>query len=312
MEQTIQLQPVRDIALVPGALAEIRSRKPTSTTEQPPAVVRDPLPLTTAFHSHGLHTAAAAGENSGNLIECSRTDTALAHCTYGRTHDRSRPLSQKHGRIRKPIYDAPTNPSVREIAATTPIPASGITTRPQEDTKPSTPRKPTPADRLAKQIKAGRLFLHGYAVSMEDAVNGGMDRFMSAEHSFTSTIASLAPPKESNEKLLPGSIYVLVAAMAGSIISRNRNILIRFVTPIVTGVTTANYVVPRTTENVGNLIWEFEKKYPVVRDNHLRASEGVRHFVQTGIAHSQMGLAMAEEKVTGVREAVEDWVKKGR
>lgn len=149
-------------------------------------------------------------------------------------------------------------------------------------------------------------------MTAEDAVNNGMDRFMSAEHSFTSTIASLAPPKESNEKLLPGSIYVLVAAMAGSIISRNRNILIRFVTPIVTGVTTANYVVPRTTENVGNLIWEFEKKYPVVRDNHLRASEGIRHFVQTGIAHSQMGLAMAEEKVTGVREAVEDWVKKGR
>lgn len=212
-------------------------------------------------------------------------------------------------RTRKPIYDAPSSPSVREIANTTPVPASGITDKPQDEAKP---RKPSPADRLAKQMKAGRLFLHDYVVTAEDAVNSGMDRVMSAEHSFTSTIASLAPPKESNEKLLPGSVYVLVAAMAGSIISRNRNILIRFVTPIVTGVAAANYVVPRTTENVGNLIWEFEKKYPVVRDNHLRASEGVRHFVQTGIAHSQMGLTMAEEKVTGVREAVEDWVKKGR
>jgi organizing structure protein 2 len=139
-----------------------------------------------------------------------------------------------------------------------------------------------------------------------------MDRFMSAEHTFTSTIASLAPPKESNEKVLPGGIYVLVAAMAGSILSRNRNILIRFVTPVITGVTAAHYVVPRTTENVGNLIWRWEERFPAVRDNHLRISNRVRHFVETGKAHSQMGLAIAEEKVSGVRESVEDWVKKGR
>jgi organizing structure protein 2 len=135
---------------------------------------------------------------------------------------------------------------------------------------------------------------------------------MDAEHSFTTSVASLAPPKESNEKLLPGGIYVLVAAMAGSIISRNRNILFRFATPILTGVTTAHYVVPRTTENVGNLVWKYEEKFPVVRDNHLRISEGIRHFVETGKAHSQMGLARAEEKVTEVRESVLDMVRKGR
>lgn len=138
-----------------------------------------------------------------------------------------------------------------------------------------------------------------------------MSRFMAAEHSFTSTIASLAPPKESNEKLLPGGIYVLVAAMAGSIISRNRNILLRFATPIATGVTTAHYVVPRTTQNVGDLMWKYEEKFPVVRDNHLRISEGVRHFVETGKAHSQMGYYKAEEKVSEAKESVLDFVRKG-
>lgn len=135
---------------------------------------------------------------------------------------------------------------------------------------------------------------------------------MSAEHSFTSTIASLAPPKESNEKLLPGSIYVLVAAMAGSIISRNRNILLRLATPLVAGITTAHYIVPRTTRNVGDLIWSYEEKYPVVRDNHLRISQGVRHFIETGKAHSQSTLAMAEEKVQDAKETVQDWVKQGK
>lgn len=215
-------------------------------------------------------------------------------------------------RARKPIYESATAhaPSTHEIALTTPVPASGITETPQDEA--NTKKSPTPTDRLAGQIRNSRLFLHNYAAKAEDAVNGGMDRFMSAEHSFTSTVASLAPPKESNEKLLAGGIYVLVAAMAGSIISRNRNILIRFATPIVTGVTAAHYTVPRTTENVGNLIWSYEEKYPAIRDNHLRIKDGVKHFIETGKAHSQMGLAMAEDKVSGVRESVEDWVKKGR
>lgn len=128
----------------------------------------------------------------------------------------------------------------------------------------------------------------------------------------SSTIRSLAPPKESNEKLLPGGIYVLVASMAGSIIARNRNIAIRFITPIITGIVTANYVIPRTTENVGNLIWKYESRFPVVRDQHLRIREGVKHFIETGKAHTEMGLAMAEEKVTGAAESVQEWVKKGR
>ncbi|KAK3620083.1 hypothetical protein LTR56_023621 [Elasticomyces elasticus] len=221
----------------------------------------------------------------------------------------------KQIRLRKPIYDAP--PSVADtsstaISATTPsVPASGITDQPS-DNETATPRRPTPTSRLAKEISRGRLFLHKYAVKTEDGLNAGLSRVFSAERNFTSTIASLVPPKESNEQLLPGAVYVLVAAMAGSIISRNRNILVRFVTPILTGVTTANYVVPRTTQNVGNLVWDYEKRFPVVRDNHLRVTQGVRHFIETGKAHSQMGLAMAEDKVTGVRETMEEWVRKGR
>jgi MICOS complex subunit MIC26 len=185
------------------------------------------------------------------------------------TYEVSKDLLQR----RKPIYDPPQPlPSAHEISSTTPPPASGITDSPPESGL-TTPRGPSPTDRLAAQIKKSRLFLHRYAVAAEDGVNSGMDSFLSAEHSFTSTIASLAPPKESNEKLLPGGIYVLVAAMAGSIISRNRNILIRFATPIVTGVTAAHYVVPRTTRNAGDLIWSYEEKFPVVRDNHIRIKE---------------------------------------
>ena len=174
------------------------------------------------------------------------------------------------------------------------------------------PRAPTPTDRLAAQIKKSRLFLHDYALRAEDSLNRGISYLFSTERSIADTISSLAPAKETNERVLPGAIYVLVAGMAGTIISRNRNILIRFVTPIAGGAVAAHYVLPHTTRNVEDLIWKYEERVPVIRDNHLRISQGVRDLMQVTRQKSEVGLKVAEEKVAGVRESVEDWVKKGR
>ncbi|GAB7356989.1 hypothetical protein MBLNU459_g7823t2 [Dothideomycetes sp. NU459] len=210
---------------------------------------------------------------------------------------------------RKPIYDSPrSEPLAQHVHATT-IFDSEISPEPAPA---SSGALPGPTARLAAQIRKSRLLLHSYAVSLEDSVNRGLTSALDLESSFTSTVASLAPPKESGERLLPGAVYVLVAAMAGSIVTRNRNILLRATVPVAAGVGAGYAVLPITTRNVGDLIWKYEERYPVVRDNHIRVKEGVKHFVDTGKAHSQMGYYMAQEKVQGVREAVEEWVKKGK
>jgi len=126
---------------------------------------------------------------------------------------------------RKPIYDdfeAEPAPSAKTVV---PTPSSGTS---ELSTKP---RSPTPTDRLAVQIGKTRLFLHGHVAAAENKVNEFMDSVLHLEESFTSTIASLAPPPQSGEKLMPGSLYVLVAAMTGSIVSRNRNVLLRATVP---------------------------------------------------------------------------------
>lgn len=131
------------------------------------------------------------------------------------------------------------------------------------------------------------------------------------EHDAATTIANLAPGRETGERLLPNGLYVLVAAMAGSILTRRRNILLRATLPAAIGVGAAYLVLPHTTQNVGNLIWSWEEKYPVVRDTHIQVQDRVTRFVQTSIAHSKMGLAMAQEKVSEARKSVDDWTRKG-
>lgn len=173
-------------------------------------------------------------------------------------------------------------------------------------------RGPTPTDRLAVQIGKARLALYRFAVCTEDKVNQTMDSAFDLEQSFTSTIASLAPSRESGEKLMPGTIYVLVAAMAGSIITRNRNILLRASVPLALGVGAGWTVLPVTMRNISDLTWKYEQRFPAVADAHLKFREELSRGVSFAKVHSQVGKQFVDDKVTDAREAVEGWVKQGK
>ncbi|MCJ1293581.1 hypothetical protein MMC34_005136 [Xylographa carneopallida] len=198
--------------------------------------------------------------------------------------------------LRKPIYDTP--PARKPSLTPSPPPVSSST--------------PTPTDRLAKQISHARIFLHAHTQAAETRLNDFMTRALHLETSFTSTIASLAPPPQANEHLLPGGLYVLVAAMAGSIATRNRNILLRASVPLAVGVGAGWAVLPYTMRNVGDLVWGWEERVPVVAENHLR----VRAGAEEAWRHARMGGERvgkwADERVREGRQVVEGWVRKGR
>lgn len=171
---------------------------------------------------------------------------------------------------------------------------------------------PTPTDRLAVYVGRGRLSLYKYAVAAENKINETMDSAFNLEQSFTSTIASLAPSRESGEQLMPGAIYVLVAAMAGSIITRNRSIILRASLPLAMGIGAGWTVIPVTMRNVSDLTWKYEQRFPVIAQSHIRLRESILNSASFAKAHSQVGVKYVDEKVTDAREAVEGWVQKGK
>lgn len=149
-------------------------------------------------------------------------------------------------------------------------------------------RGPTPTDRLAAQIGKARLFLYKQAVSAEDGVNTAVDKAFNLEQSFTSTIASLAPPRESGEQLMPGLVYVLVASMTGSIMSRNRSILLRASLPLALGIGAGWLVIPVTMGNVADLLWTYEKRFPTIADTHVRTREGIQRAWYMTKLHAEL------------------------
>ena len=222
--------------------------------------------------------------------------------------------------------------------ATTPVPSPVSETIPQQEAPPPPyspaappydelqppssqtaqrqrrPHGPTPTDRLAAEIGKARLYLHGQAVRAEDGVNAALERAFGLERTFTSTVASLAPPRESGERLLPGLCYVLVASMAGSIVARRRTFVLRAAAPLALGYAAARLALPVTTRNVGDLLWRFETERlpPAVADAHLATRDSVRRGYSFVATHARLGRDYVDDKVRATRTLVEDWVKQGK
>ncbi|KAI0506112.1 apolipo protein O-domain-containing protein [Xylaria bambusicola] len=220
---------------------------------------------------------------------------------------------------KKPIYDdfedTPLPKSTTPVPSPTSstIPASSkLLPEPVDDEQHIISRGPTPTDRLAEQIGKVRLFLYKQAVAAEDGVNAAVDKAFHLEKSFTSTIASLAPTRESGEQLMPGLVYVLVASMAGSIMTRNRNILLRASLPLALGIGAGWVVIPVTMGNVSDLLWTYEQRFPAVAETHVRTRESIQHAWHMTTMHTELGKNYIGEKVGDARDVVEGWVKNGK
>lgn len=204
---------------------------------------------------------------------------------------------------KKPIYS--DNPIT---APTKPIPSS---TSPVSKPSPN-PASPTPTDRLTAQVKKARLFLYDQSLAAETQINSLMTWALHQETSLANTISSLAPPPETGEQLLPGAIYVLVATMAGSIVTRNRNILLRATFPLAVGVTAGWLLIPVTMQNIADLSWEYEKRVPMIADTHKQIGGFARDAWRQAKVHTQ-GVAKWADETAGVsREKIEELVRSGK
>ncbi|KAK2815378.1 hypothetical protein FQN49_008085 [Arthroderma sp. PD_2] len=212
---------------------------------------------------------------------------------------------------KKPMYDDEQDNTLRKLekSAVKPAPSQPAALSPPSPLVQST--SPGPTDQLAEQVRHVRLFLYRHSLVAENSFNETVSRVLRAESQFTSTIASLAPPRESGERLLPGGIYVLVSAMAGSIVSRNRGILLRTASPIAVGTIAAWSLLPITMRNVSDLVWEYEKKVPAIADNHVYAQYLVEHSVQQAIRVSGEARVWMESKIGQGRETIEKLISKG-
>jgi organizing structure protein 2 len=112
-----------------------------------------------------------------------------------------------------------------------------------------------------------------------------------AEPYLPGRVKSLAVPEE---PLTPGILYVGVATLTGSIISRNRLLSTRLFLPPLFFLLTLNHFLPKTSHNLSLYASELEERYaPRVKEKHDIAN-----------AHTRMTWEMAKDATRDGRESV--------
>ncbi|KAJ2916378.1 hypothetical protein MD484_g4026, partial [Candolleomyces efflorescens] len=144
---------------------------------------------------------------------------------------------------------------------------------------------------LEQQIGAARRQVQGAYSDAHAYLQGWISKWIGIEHAVEHRVKSIISP---NESLTPGLLYVGVATLTGSILSRNRFILTRFILPPLFLVVSANQFLPQTTHNLSEYFGSLEDTYfPTLAQKH-----------EIGKAHSAMGWEMLKESTRNARTQV--------
>ncbi|KAJ7600775.1 apolipo protein O-domain-containing protein [Mycena floridula] len=149
---------------------------------------------------------------------------------------------------------------------------------------------------LELHIRTARLQIQDQVAQGTGFVQQAVDKYIKTEQRVESRLHKL-----SGEPLVPGSLYVGIVTLTGSILARNRGIIARVGLPSALLVFSAHYFLPKTTSNVSAYLGEIEDTYfPVVAQKHSVAN-----------AHTLMTLDKINNAVESGREKTWQGIRQG-
>lgn len=202
---------------------------------------------------------------------------------------------------RKSIYD--NDEEEEQIAPAKPVEKKEEPSAVAEQTKLVGGVQVRSFEGLEKSMGAARKWVIKQIDAGKEGLDNSVQRYLKAERNVTGTVAEL---KSDKEDFLPGAIYVMVASLSGSILARNRNVLVRGITPIAVGVGAFAYFLPNTFQNTRNLVWKYEQRAPTLADYHIQAENGVNSMVKGVSSAVEDGKQGLENGIHKTRQFIAD------
>ncbi|KAI7907990.1 apolipo protein O-domain-containing protein [Cokeromyces recurvatus] len=126
--------------------------------------------------------------------------------------------------------------------------------------------------KLEEQVYIAQKYANKTLDEGKNHVNSWIKKYEDFENDVKNNINNTI---DKDEELFPNLFYVGVAALAGTIIARNRNIVIRFLTSTTLAVGTSYYLIPKTTHNIALQLQRLEQRYPPLQAAHESVNETV-------------------------------------
>lgn len=156
---------------------------------------------------------------------------------------------------------------------------------------------------LEENTNKARQWLIRNTDKAKEYADNKFEKYLNYERNVVTTVASL---KSAREEVLPNGIYVLIATLTGSIVSRRRNIALRALTPIVFGVSAFAYFMPGTFKNTRNLTWQYEQKVPQLAQVHENTQKQLASWVKEAGNAADSADKSLQSGVRQAREFVEE------
>lgn len=157
---------------------------------------------------------------------------------------------------------------------------------------------------LESSFKSARESLFSAYSASVDYVNSGYTKYYNTEQKVTTTVSEL---HDKSEDLMPNAVYVFIAALSGNIMARQRGIMAKAVFPVVLGLGSFKYFLPKTFSSTMAFVWRLEQqKVPEIAKQQeqlvTKLGELVGKLEKTGEA--------SREKVSGGLEKAREVVSK--
>ncbi|GAA5916360.1 hypothetical protein JCM5296_003095 [Sporobolomyces johnsonii] len=111
---------------------------------------------------------------------------------------------------------------------------------------------------LQDEVAQARSFIQEAVKTVKHSTDEGKATWLAWEHRAEDSVHTIVSPQD---QLNPGALYVTVATLAGSILARNRSLLLRATLPPAFLLVSLHHFLPHTARNVGAKAEELEADY---------------------------------------------------
>lgn len=140
--------------------------------------------------------------------------------------------------------------------------------------------------------------------STQNYLNQGYTRYYETERLVADTVSGL---HSRSEDLWPNSVYIVVAALSGNIIARQRGLVSKMFFPVALGVASFRYFLPQTFCNTAGLFWLLEQRsLPQVAQQQEVAVAKAGELVRLLEASTVAGQKRLHDGVQSLRKSVAD------
>ncbi|EJT52729.1 hypothetical protein A1Q2_04887 [Trichosporon asahii var. asahii CBS 8904] len=152
---------------------------------------------------------------------------------------------------------------------------------------------------LTEYITTGREAAQGVLGEARETIQKGVQSWVGFERNVEREVKQIVDP---TEPLTPGIIYVLVAGLTGSVLTRTRSFPVRFLAPPLFTLAAMPYFLPKTSHNIRAYLSDVEDRVaPEFAAKH-------DHFNSMMNMHYHMAL----DKLRGASSDVDGWAQRAR